>query len=108
MKVIKRLLTKSRKKGEDPYLALLAYRDLQCKKSPAEILFYKKLKTSYLTLDNGKSSIKDIKSNSQTVQPLSIIPVANTIRVYSQGMDKPTWLMKAKVIEQPKFIFIIN
>ena len=47
VKVIKRLLTKAAEKGEDPYLAMLAYRDspLDKGKSPAELLLGWKLRT---------------------------------------------------------------
>ena len=47
VKVVKRLLTKAAEKGEDPYLAMLAYRDanLDKGKSPAELLMGRKLRT---------------------------------------------------------------
>ena len=47
VKVVTRLLTKAAEKGEDPYLAMLAYRDapLDNGKSPAELLMGRKLRT---------------------------------------------------------------
>ena len=47
VKVVKRLLGKAADRGEDKYLALLAYRSspLETGKSPAELLFGRKLRT---------------------------------------------------------------
>ena len=47
VKIVKRLLTKAAEKGEDPYIAMLAYRDapLEKGKSPAELLMGQKLRT---------------------------------------------------------------
>ena len=47
VKIMKRLLSKAADKGEDAYLAMLAYRaaPLECGKSPAELLFGRKLRT---------------------------------------------------------------
>ena len=47
VKIVKRLLRKAADRGEDAYLALLAYRSspLVCGKSPAELLFGRKIRT---------------------------------------------------------------
>ena len=47
VKVVKRILGKAADRGEDPYLAMLAYRSspLDCGKSPSELLFGRKIRS---------------------------------------------------------------
>ena len=95
VKVVKRILGKAGDRGEDPYLAMLAYRSspLDCGKSPSELLFGKKIRSrlpyrceTYIAKsppnDRGKS--------------LTALHPNDTVRVKDPRRGR--WPVRAKVI----------
>ena len=95
VKVVKRILGKAGDRGEDPYLAMLAYRSspLDCGKSPSELLFARKIRSrlpyrceTYIAKsppnDRGKS--------------LTALHPNDTVRVKDPRRGR--WPVRAKVI----------
>ena len=95
MKVLKRILGRAADRGEDPYLAMLAYRSspLDCGTSPSELLFGRKIRSrlpyrceTYI----AKSPPHDRGISLMALQP------NDTVRVKDPRRGR--WPVRAKVV----------
>ena len=116
VKVVKRLLEKALLEGQDPYLALLAYREtpLECGRSPAELIMNRKLRTrlpsvrlsreSYDDCTQGKIVNGNRPSKSQLVsynkgtRNLKALTSGQVVRIRNHGNRKSGWSEKAQVL----------
>ena len=103
VKIIKRTLIKTYEAKEDPYLAMLAYRDapLGCGKSPAELLFNRKLKTRVPSSQTWCESFNQ-KADTPAGKDLPELHKGDVVRVKQHStMNKgPRWPQRGIVIGQ--------
>ena len=95
VKVVKRILGKAGDRGEDPYLAMLAYRSspLDCGKSPSELLFGRKIRSRLpyrCEIYIAKSPPNDRGKSLTALHP------NDTVRVKDPRRGR--WPVRAKVI----------
>ena len=101
VKIVKRLLSKTLEQGEDLYLALMAYRDtpLVSGKSPAQLLFNRKLNTRLPSVELWRQRYSQ-QSSSNDRKDLPQLHPNQLIRVQSHRMRKPQWPDLGRVIRK--------
>ena len=103
VQIVKRLMTKSIESDEDIHLAMLSYRCAPYAdgKSPAEILFGRRLRTRLPSVQFHKysekpSNLKQKLSYDKTAKILHPLKVDDPVRIRHDGQ----WEQQAKVVEQ--------
>ena len=99
--IVKRLLSKTLEQSEDLYLALMAYRDtpLVSGKSPAQLLFNRKLNTRLPSVELWRQRYSQ-QSSSNNRKDLPQLHPNQLIRVQSHCMRKPQWPDLGRVIRK--------
>ena len=98
---MKKLLSKTLEQSEDIYLALMAYRDtpLVSGKSPAQLLFNRKLNTRLSSVELWRQRYSQ-QSSSNDRKDLPQLHHNQLIRVQSHRMGKPQWPDLGRVIRK--------
>ena len=97
--MVKNMMLKCIETAEDPFLALLAYRNspLEHRKSPAELMFGWKLKTRLPSLKILREAKECPLTNVATGKELPPLQINDTVRLQDMGRRMGKWAERAIV-----------